>query len=335
MSDEKIKFKKIQKLNHGDHGHVHDHHDHGHEHNHRHHHHQHELHANAANTAFKVGIALNLLFTIIEFFYGITSNSMALIADAGHNLSDVLGLVIAFIAALLIQKKANKKFTYGFKGSTILSALLNSTTLFIAVGAILWEAIHRLSAPSEIQTTTMMIVASIGIVINFTTAMMFHSHSHDDLNAKGAYLHLMSDAAISLGVVIAGFLIKFTGITIIDPIVSILISLIIIYGTWSLFKEALFLSINAVPDNIDVDAVSKFLMNINGVKGIHDLHIWAMSTTENALTVHLIIPDGINSDDFYKNTELELNKKFKIQHTTIQIEKSIECKNQKENCYHT
>jgi cobalt-zinc-cadmium efflux system protein len=327
MSEDQIKFRKKNHDNHEHkhdcHGHTHDHHDHNH----------HELPKNYTN-AFIIGIGLNLIFTIIEFSYGIISKSLALVADAGHNLSDVLGLVIALIATLLIKKNANRKFTFGLRASTILSALLNSTLLFIAVGAILWEAIHRLSSTVEIQSNTMMIVAGIGIIINFTTAMFFHSHSHNDLNAKGAYLHLISDAAISLGVVITGFLIKKTGLIILDPIVSIIISLIIIYGTWNLFKEALYLTLNAVPEKIDMDQVSLYLLSLEGVSEVHDLHVWAISTTENALTAHLIIPEiKFNDDQFLKNIESHLKTKFNIHHTTIQIEKNSNHEHYQNTCF--
>lgn len=306
----------------------HDHHDHGHSHSHHHHHHD----VDPTKKAFIVGIILNLAFTILEFTYGFICNSVALMADAGHNLSDVLGLVIAYIASRLVLKKASKHFTYGLKGSTIISALINASFLFIAVGMILIEAIHRLSNQVEIQTNTMMIVAAIGIIINFITAMFFHSHAHDDLNAKGAYLHLLGDALVSLGVVIAGLAIKYTGFTIIDPIVSIAISVFIIYGTWSLFKEALFLSINGVPFKIDINEIEKELLKLNGVIAIHDLHVWAMSTTENAFSAHLHVSDGISSDLILREIENILRTKFKIDHSTIQLEKNISIQTEK-NCY--
>ena len=321
------------------HHHKHDHdHQHGHKCNHDHHDHDHSHHhhdIDPTKKAFIVGIILNLAFTILEFAYGFISNSVALMADAGHNLSDVLGLVIAFIASRLVLKKASKHFTFGLKGSTIISALMNASFLFIAVGMILIEAIHRLNNQVEIQTNTMMIVAGVGIVINFVTAMFFHSHAHDDLNAKGAYLHLLGDAVVSLGVVVAGLAIKYTGLTIIDPIVSIAISLFIIYGTWSLFKEALILSINGVPLKIDLNDIEQELLKINGVKGIHDLHVWAMSTTENALTVHLIVPEVTSYDELYREIEKCLKEKFKIDHSTIQIEKENNCKASDKNCYHS
>lgn len=314
----------------------HDHHDHGHSHSHNHshgHHHDHHHDIDPTKKAFIVGIALNLVFTGIEFAYGFISNSVSLMADAGHNLSDVLGLVIAFIASRLVLAKASQRFTYGLKGSTILSALVNATLLFIAVGMILVEAIHRLNNQVEIQTNTMMIVAGIGIIINFITAMFFHSHAHDDLNAKGAYLHLLGDAAVSLGVVIAGFAIKKTGLTIIDPIVSIVISLFIVYGTWSLFRESLFLTINAVPEKIDLSKVENFLKEQDGVESIHDLHIWAMSTTENALTAHLVMTENKKID--LKEIEKTLKEKYFIGHSTIQIETEQFCSDKNQNCYQT
>jgi cobalt-zinc-cadmium efflux system protein len=318
MSGDKPKFKV--RHHHHDHGHGD-----GHNHNHHHDHSDHQQHSkiHSFSNAFKIGIILNLIFTVIEFFYGLLSHSLALIADAGHNLSDVLGLVIAFIATILIKRKANQKFTFGLKGSTILSALFNAILLFLAVGAIFWEAIHRFNSVESIQTNTMMIVATVGIIINFTTAMLFHTHSHDDLNAKGAFLHLIGDAVISLGVVIAGLAIKFTGYNIIDPIISIIISIVIVYNTWSLFKEALFLTLNAVPEKINMDELVDYLTKIKGVESVHDLHVWAISTNENALTAHLILPNGISDNSFLRKIEQDLKDKFKIHHSTIQTETKI------------
>lgn len=297
-----------------DHDHHHDHHDHHHDHDHGHH------HVDPTKKAFLIGIALNLGFTIIEFAYGFISNSVALMADAGHNLSDVLGLVIAYIASRLVIKKASSRFTFGLKGSTIISALFNASLLFVAIGMILVEAIHRINSQAVIQTNTMMIVAGIGIVINFATAMMFHTHAHDDLNAKGAYLHLLGDAAVSLGVVIAGFIISKTGLVIIDPILSIAISIFIGYGTWNLFKEALYLSINAAPEKIDIDHMVKDLTALPNVKSIHDLHVWAMSTTENAMTVHLVLNEENHQEELLAKVNKLLHEKFKISHVTVQME---------------
>ncbi len=301
---------------------------------HDHHHNHHDHHEIPSQKAFILGIVLNLGFTLIEFIYGFIANSVALMADAGHNLSDVLGLVIAYVASRLVLKKASSRFTFGLKASTILSALINSTFLFLAVGMILYEAILRLNNQVEVQTNLMMIIAGIGIVVNFVTAMFFHSHAHHDLNAKGAYLHLLGDAFISLGVVIAGLLIKYTGLNIIDPIVSIAISLFIIYGTWSIFKEALYLSINSVPEKINIEELEKYLMSMKGVSSIHDLHVWAMSTTENALTVHLVIPEEKTHDQLLKEIKTNLKNQFQIQHSTIQIEKNNECEMLDQNCYH-
>lgn len=305
------------------HDHDHDHHDHHHhDHNHDHGHHH---HVDPTKKAFLVGIILNLAFTIIEFAYGFISNSVALMADAGHNLSDVLGLVIAYIASRLVIKKASSRFTFGLKGSTIISALFNASLLFVAIGMILVEAIHRMNSQVTIQTNTMMIVAGIGIVINFATAMMFHTHAHDDLNAKGAYLHLLGDAAVSLGVVIAGFIISKTGLVIIDPILSIAISIFIGYGTWNLFKEALYLSINAAPEKIAVSEMEKDLLALPNVKSIHDLHVWAMSTTENAMTVHLVSREENNFEKLQTEVNKLLHDKFKISHVTVQIEFNNVC----------
>lgn len=304
----------------------HGHHDHKHDHHHDdHHEHGHSHAIDPTKKAFIVGIILNLAFTIIEFAYGFISNSVALMADAGHNLSDVLGLAIAYVASRLVIKKVSSRFTYGLKGSTILSALLNACLLFMAIGMILVEAIHRMNSNAPIQTNTMMVVAGIGIVINFATAMMFHTHAHDDLNAKGAYLHLLGDAAISLGVVIAGFIISKTGLIIIDPILSIVISIFIAFGTWSLFKEALYLSINAAPEKIAVPDLEKDLLALPNVKSIHDLHVWAMSTTENAMTVHLVAKEENNFEKLHSEVNKMLLEKFKISHVTVQIEFNNVC----------
>jgi cobalt-zinc-cadmium efflux system protein len=314
-------------------------HSHHHSHDHKHHNCNHDHGKNqkhdSLNRALILGMILNLAFTFIEFTYGLISHSLSLIADAGHNLSDVLSLAIAFIATYLIKKNATSKFTYGYKASSILSALMNATLLFVATGAILWEATQRFSDHAVIQTTPMIVVAAIGIAVNFITAMFFHSHQHDDLNAKGAFLHLMGDAAVSLGVVIAGIAIKYTDLAIIDPIISILISLVIIKGTWNLFKESLFLTINAVPEKIEMDEIAIYLQSIPGVKSFHDLHVWALSTSENALTVHLAIPDFITNDSFLRKIEEELLLKFKIAHVTIQIENMSFESHKNGSCYHS
>lgn len=279
-------------------------------------------------TAFAVGIALNLAFVLIEGGYGVVSNSMALLADAGHNLSDVLGLVVAWVASVLVKRPPSKQYTYGLRGSSILAALFNAVFLLMAVGAIAWEAIQRFASPEPVAAKTVMIVAAIGIVINGITAWLFASGAKDDINIRGAFLHMAADAAVSAGVVIAGLLILYTGWLWLDPLVSLIIVAVIVWGTWSLLRDSLAMSMSAVPPGIDAPAVQKYLEGVDGVSALHDLHIWPMSTTEVALTVHLVMPKGHPGDAVLLEICHELEHDFKIAHATIQIEtnESTHCK---------
>jgi cobalt-zinc-cadmium efflux system protein len=270
--------------------------------------------------AFAIGIGLNTVFVLIEGAYGITANSMALLADAGHNLSDVLGLVVAWVAATLSRRPPSERYTYGLRSSSILAALFNAVFLLLAVGAIAWEAILRLFHPEPVASGTVMIVAAIGIVINGITAWMFAGGRKSDLNIQGAYLHMAADAAVSAGVVAAAAVIMLTGWLWIDPAVSLVVSGVIVWGTWSLLRESLSMSLNAVPAGIAPDAVQAFLAGLPGVTGIHDLHIWAMSTTEVALTAHLVRPEANVDDDFIAEAAHELEHRFGIHHATLQIE---------------
>lgn len=302
-----------------DHKHHH-HHDHDHDHDHHGHHHGHHHGPKNYNTPFAFGIGLNLIFVIIEGLYGYMSSSLALVADAGHNLSDVAGLLVAWGAFWLSSKKPTVKFTFGLRKSSVLAALFNSVFLLLAVGIILWEAVHRLMSPNPIESKIVMIVAAIGIVVNSLTAMLFFKDKNEDINLKGAYLHMASDALISLGVVVSAAVISFTGLNWIDPLVSIIISLIIIYGTWDLLTHSLRLSMDAVPANIEPSAVKQYLQRIDDVIEVHDLHIWAMSTTETALTAHLTMSKlSLNNKKLVEITA-ELNKRFKIHHPTLQVE---------------
>lgn len=269
--------------------------------------------------AFAVGIALNMGFVIIEAIYGYTSNSTALIADAGHNLSDVLGLVVAWIAVILSKRPASPRYTYGLRGSSILAALFNAVFLLIAVGAIGWEAILRLLNPEPVAETTVMVVAAIGIAVNGFTAWLFASGSKDDLNIRGAYLHMAADAAVSAGVVIAALVIMFTGWLWLDPATSLVIVAVIVWGTWGLLRDSTAMSLDAVPSNIDPVAVREYLETQPGVTQVCDLHIWPMSTTEAALTCHLVMPAGHPGDAFLLQATHHLDEKFNIHHTTIQI----------------
>jgi cobalt-zinc-cadmium efflux system protein len=279
------------------------------------------------NKAFIIGITLNVIYILVEVFYGLLINSMALLADAGHNFSDVLGLLLAWGAAYLAKTAATEKRTYGLRKSTILAALFNSVLLMIAVGAITIEAVQKLILPEPVQGFTMMIVAGIGVVINTVTAFLFMKGRKEDLNIKGAFLHMATDAGVSLGVVLAGLLILYTNWLWIDPVMSLIIVLVITYGTWGLLKDSFHLSIDAVPKGIDLKEVGSYLKTINGVTEVHDLHIWAMSTTEIALTAHLVIPDETKDDFFLKKICGELQSKFGIIHSTIQIEKSAQAAN--------
>lgn len=308
--------------------HAHDHHDHSHDHDHDSHargghDHGHAGHSHApANfgTAFAVGIALNTAFVAIEAGYGFISNSTALLADAGHNLSDVLGLVVAWIAAVLSKRPPTPRLTYGLRNTSILAALLNAILLLIASGAILLEAIQRLIHPEPIGSMTVIVVAAIGIAVNGITAWLFASGRKSDLNIRGAYLHMMADAGLSFGVVVAAAIIMMTGWLWLDPAVSLLIVGVIVWGTWGLLRESTAMSLAAVPSRIDPNAVRTFLGTLPGVESVHDLHIWPMSTTETALTAHLVTPAGNPGDAFLIEACHQLNDRFKIGHTTLQIE---------------
>ncbi|RTL51883.1 MAG: cation transporter [Bradyrhizobiaceae bacterium] len=309
-----------------DHPHQHDHaahDDHKHDHSHAGH-----SHAPADfGRAFVIGITLNAGFVVVEALYGFIANSTALLADAGHNLSDVLGLVVAWVAAILSKRQPTPRLTYGLRNSSILAALLNAILLLIASGAILLEAIQRLMEPEPIASKTVIVVATIGIAVNGITAWLFASGRKTDINIKGAYLHMMADAAVSLGVVLAAITILMTGWLWIDPAMSLVIVAVIVWGTWGLLRESTAMSLAAVPSRIDPAAVRTFLSTLPGVVSIHDLHIWPMSTTETALTAHLVTPAGHPGDAFLIETCHQLNDRFKIGHTTLQIENSpdLEC----------
>ena len=280
------------------------------------------------NRAFSIGIILNIIFIAVEIFYGLMANSSALLADAGHNTSDVLSLVFAWTAIWLATKKPRGKYTYGLRKTTILVSILNAFLLFAAVAAIAWDAIGKIKNPEPVAGTQVMIVAAIGVLINSFTALLFIRGQKEDLNIKGAFLHMSADAAVSFGVVIAGLLINLTGKQWIDPLMSFLIIAVIFWGTWRLFTDSVNLALDAVPNSIKLEKVQYFLLSQDGVEGIHDLHIWAMSTTQVALTAHLIMP-GKHEDKFIAGLQEQLKLKFGIGHTTFQIEnKSIG-----ENCH--
>jgi cobalt-zinc-cadmium efflux system protein len=270
--------------------------------------------------AFAIGIGLNTAFVIVEAIFGFASNSMALVADAGHNLSDVLGLLVAWAATILSRRAPSARFTYGLRGSSILAALFNAVFLLVTVGAIGWEAIQRLFHPEPVGGMTVMIVAGIGIFVNGVTAWLFASGRKGDINIRGAYLHMASDAAVSLGVVVAGLVILFTGWTWLDALTSLIISGVIVAGTWSLLRDSMAMSLSAVPPGIDPKAVRGYLEQCTGVVQVHDLHIWPMSTTEVALTCHMVIPAGQPGDAYLMEIAQHLKEDFGIHHATMQVE---------------
>jgi cobalt-zinc-cadmium efflux system protein len=301
---------------HAEHDHAHDHaHDHSHDHAHGH------AHAPANfGLIFAVVTALNVALVALQIVFGIVANSVALIADAGHNFGDVLGLLLAWGAHVMARATPTSRYTYGFRSASILAAIANGVILLVATGAIAWEAINRFSEPDEVAGATVMIVAGIGIVINGVSALLLMAGQAGDLNIRGAFLHLLGDALVSVGVVVAGGLILLTGWHWIDPAASLAISAVIVWGTWGLLRNAVDLSLNAVPHGIDPDAVRTFLEGLPGVLCIHDLHIWAMSTTETALTVHLVMPNGSAGDQFLLQVSQQLHSKFAIDHPTFQVE---------------
>ena len=303
-------------------------HDHAHSHGHAHDHgphHDHHDHSHAPadfGKAFAIGIALNVVFVVIEAAYGLLGNSLALLADAGHNLSDVLGLAVAWGAAVLSRTQPTRRFTYGLRRTSILAALFNAVFLLVAVGAIAAEAMQRFGDPQPVAATTVMVVAGIGVVINTATALMFMSGRKGDINIRGAYLHMVADAAISVGVVMAGLAVGITGWNWLDPATSLLIVAVIVWGTWGLLRDSVLMSLDAVPRGVDHGAVENHLRGLPGVTQVHDLHIWAMSTTEVALTAHLVIPATEFDDRFLHDAATALEHRFGIHHVTLQIERS-------------
>jgi cobalt-zinc-cadmium efflux system protein len=270
--------------------------------------------------AFVIAIALNTAFVVVEFTYGFIANSTALMADAGHNLSDVLGLLMAWGAATFVRKAPSERFTYGLRSTSILAALANAMFLMVACGAIAWEAIQRFSQPPVVAGLTVTLVAVIGIVVNGLSAWLFVKGNKGDLNIRGAYLHMAADAAVSLGVAVAGVAMMFTGWYWLDPVISLLIVAVILISTWGLLRESLQLALSAIPAHIDATALETYLRQCRGVTDIHDLHIWGMSTTESALTVHLVMPGGYPGDDFMDDIVRTLKERFSIQHSTLQVE---------------
>lgn len=296
-----------------DHDHDHDHaHAHGHGHDHGH------THApESFDRAFAIGIALNVAFVAVEAYYGWKVDSLALLADAGHNLSDVAGLVLAWGGALAGRVRPDARHTYGFKRATILAAFANALLLLVAMGSLAWEAVGRLHAPPAVEGTTVIVVAAIGIVVNGATALLFLRGSHD-LNLRGAYLHMAADALVSAGVVLAGALTLWFGWAWLDPVASLLIAIVIVVGTWGLFRQSLHLLFDGVPEHVELDEVRRYLAGLPGVTQVSDLHVWAMGTSEVALTAHLVMPQGPADDAFLGAATQGLRERFRIGHATLQ-----------------
>lgn len=283
------------------------------------------------NRAFVIGISINALYVIIELSAGFYYNSLSLISDAGHNLSDVAALALALLAFRLAKIKANDKFTYGYRKSTILVSLVNSVVLFVAIGGILWESISRLQHPVAISGKPVAIVAGVGILINALSALLFFKDKESDLNVKGAYLHLMADAAVSLGVVVSGILILLFHVYWIDMIMSLIIVLVIFYSTWNLFKDSLSLTLDGVPKGVDLNEIFSEIKEVNGVVDVHHLHVWAISTSQNAMTAHVIIhPDTGTAERFLIKKSIKHKlEQVNIQHATLEFE------TERENCTDT
>ena len=288
-----------------------DHHGHGHDHSHA---------PRDYGRAFAIGVTLNLGFVVVEAIYGVAAHSLSLLADAGHNLSDVAGLLLAWGAIYLSRKPPTPRWTYGLRRSSILAALANAVLLLVAVGGIAWEAVRRFLAPEPVAGATVMTVAAAGIVVNAVTALLFMSGRKRDVNIEGAFLHMAADAGVSLGVLVAGAVIAYTGWQWVDPVVGLLIVAAITYGTWGLLRRSLALALDAVPEGIDPAAVRAYLASLPNVTAVHDLHIWPMSTTQPALTVHLVAPAGTDGDAFLASVAKELHDRFGIEHTTVQVE---------------
>lgn len=303
--------------------HSHDHADHGHDHGHEHDQHgaggHHHAPANFGK-AFAIGIALNLAYVLGEAFYGVAAHSLALLADAGHNLGDVLGLAGAWLASVLGKRRPGGQYTYGLRRSSILAALGNAVVLLVVTGGIAWEGIRRLMDPEPTGGLVIMAVAAVGIVVNGVTALLFMSGRKDDLNIRGAFLHMASDALVALGVVIAGAVILWTGWLWLDPAISLVISAVIVAGTWSLLRDSVNLALDAVPPGVDQGKVAAFLRSLPGVAEVHDLHIWGLSTTETALTAHLVRPGAQLDDDLLHHAAEELKEHHGISHATFQVE---------------
>ena len=285
-------------------------------------HHHHPPSPESTSRAFVIGISLNLIYVLVEAWYGWKTGSLALLADAGHNFSDVIGLVLAWAGAAAARLRPDERHTYGWKRASILAAFINALLLLMAMGALTWEALQRLTVPAPVPGMTLIWVAGVGIVVNTATALLFLRGREHDLNIQGAFLHMAADALVSLGVVVAGVLVLAFGWQWLDPLLSLAIAVVIVVGTWGLFRQSLHLLFDGVPEQIDLAEVRSALEALPGVERVHDLHVWAMGSTEIALTAHLIRPEGPPEDDFYQQASALLNARFHIDHITLQVNRA-------------
>ena len=301
------------------------------EHSHSHHDHNHRVVLTNVNTAFIVGIVLNMGFVVVEVVVGLSIKSLSLLSDAGHNLADVGSLALSLLAFKLLKVKSSAKYTYGYRKTTVLVALFNAAILLLSIGAIVYEALQRFNNPAPLPGKTIAIVAAVGIAINFITALLFLKNKESDLNIKSAYLHLMSDAVVSAGIVVGGIAIIYTNWFWLDPVISIVIAIVILSSTWGLLKDSLRLSLDGVPKDIDLKEIKKEALAIKGVKEVHHIHVWALSTSENAMTGHLVLEPKLNNNEV-KSVKDEL--KHRLQHMNIQ-HATIETEFADDGCVHT
>lgn len=313
------------------HGQSHDHsHDHGHDHSHSHggghshahagHHHHHHAPVAGHGFAFALAVALNVAIVVIQALYGVLAHSTALLADAGHNLSDVLGLLLAWGAAWLTTRRPSARYTFGYGSSSILASLANAALLLFACGVIVAEAIGRLMNPAPVAGLAVFVVATVGVVVNGISAWLFMRGQKEDLNIRGAFLHMAADAGVSAAVAISGLVILYTNWTWLDPLMSLLVVAVVVYGTWGLLRDSVRLALNAVPSGVDLQSIRDYLADLPGVEGVHDLHVWALSTTGNALSVHLVMPAGHPGDERLDGIVLALRERFSMQHATLQVD---------------
>ncbi|ALE55592.1 cation diffusion facilitator family transporter [Paraburkholderia sp. RL17-368-BIF-A] len=309
------------KHHHDDHGHNHGtHHSHSHSHDHGHGHHHHHAPVAGHGFAFALAVALNVAIVVIQAVYGVLAHSTALLADAGHNLSDVLGLLLAWGAVWLATRRPSARYTFGYGSSSILASLANAALLLFACGVIVAEAIDRLMNPAPVAGLAVFVVAAVGMVVNGLSACLFMRGQKEDLNIRGAFLHMAADAGVSAAVAISGLVILYTNWTWLDPLMSLLVVAVVVYGTWGLLRDSVRLALNAVPSGVDVERIRDYLADQPGVEDVHDLHIWALSTTGNALSAHLVMPAGHPGDERLDGIVLALRERFSMQHATLQVD---------------